>query len=78
MELQRGWRGQTECCGSARLCEKPKGSPLCCRSFRPASPRGKKTSALLSLCLSWQDGAVDADLKTRQRYAAGKRTKGTK
>lgn len=78
MELQRGWRGQTECRESARLCRKPKGSPLCCGCFHPDSPRGEKTSAVLSPCPSRQDGSVDADLKTRPCYTAGKRNKGTK
>lgn len=78
MELQRGRRGQTECRRSTRLCKKPKGSLLCCGCFHPDSEKGEKMSAVLSPCPSWQDGSVDADLKTRQRYPVGKRNKGTK
>lgn len=77
MERQRGRRGQTECRGSAGLCKKPQGSPLCCGCFRPDPPLGEKMS-VMSPCPSCQDGSADADLKTRGCYPFGKTNKGTK
>lgn len=41
MELQRGWRGHAECCGSARLCKKAE-VPSQLRVFPPWLPKSEK------------------------------------